>query len=89
VTLESNDFDQPLWAKQHPKEAAAGMRMFSMDGYSEPIPGPNGTATQTHTTYGFFDGRPSYDTVRDKMIAVANGKGSAISSTSGIPMPKQ
>jgi hypothetical protein len=89
VTLESSDFDQPLWAKQHPKEAAAGMRMFSMDGYSEPIPGPNGTATQTHATYGFFDGRPSYDTIRDKMIAVANGKGRAISSTSGIPMPKQ
>lgn len=90
ITLESNDFDQPLWAKQHPDLAARGMRMFSMDGYSEPHPGPNGTSTQTHATFGFFDGRPSYNLVRDRMTTIAVGKGGPMSSTTTTQaVPKQ
>ena len=86
ITLESSDFDQPLWAKQHPDLAAKGERMFSMDGYSDQPPAtPGGQATQTHMTYGFFDGRPSYNTVRDRMIAIASGKGQApMTKTEGI-----
>lgn len=35
ITLESSDSDQGLFAQQHPKEAAAGLRLFSMDGISK------------------------------------------------------
>ncbi len=45
ITLESSDMDQTFWAKQHPKEAAAGGRMFSLDGYSE---GRAGREWSTH-----------------------------------------
>jgi len=85
LTLESGDGDQPLWAQQHPQQAAQGMRMFSMDGYTDQI-AANGQHTQTHFTYGFFDGRPSYDAVRDKMAAIAEGKAGPMSSRSGIPV---
>lgn len=86
ITLESGDGDQPLWAKQHPDLAAKGMRMFSMDGYTEQY-GSNGQHTQTHATYGFFDGRPAYDAVRDRMVVIASGKGGPMSTLQGIPMP--
>jgi hypothetical protein len=86
ITLESNDFDQPTWAQQHPALAAQGMRMFSMDGYTEQYTA-DGSHTQTHATYRFFDGRPGYDTVRDEMVAIASGKTGPMSTTSGIPMP--
>lgn len=85
ITLESNDFDQPLWAKEHPQQAAQGMRMFSMDSYTEQF-ASDGTHTQTHATIGFFDGRPSYDTVLKKMVGTASGKAAPLSTTSGIPM---
>ena len=87
ITLESNDMDQSLWAPKHPDLVAKGERMFSMDGYSDQPATATAQATQTHMTFGFFDGRPSYDTVRDRMIAIASGKGAAQSSTSGI-VPK-
>ncbi len=83
ITLESNDADQALWAQKHAKEAAAGMREFSMDGYTEQV-STTGEHTQSHITFGFFDGQPSYATVRDRMVAIASGKGNPISSTSGI-----
>ena len=88
ITLESGDVDQTLWAKQHADLAAKGERMFSMDGYTEQPPAqPGAPATQTHATYAFFDGRPPYDLVRDRMLAIASGKGAVLSSASGI-VPK-
>ena len=83
ITLESGDFDQPMWAEKHKKEAAAGMRLFSLDGYVEQY-APNGQHTQNHYTYGFLDGQPSYDTARDRFVAIAEGKNTASSSTTGI-----
>lgn len=88
ITLESSDMDQAPWARQHPDLAAKGMRVFSLDGYSEPQPGPNGTSTQTHATYGFLDGQPSYEDLRKRMLTIAAGKNGPMSTTSGIPMPK-
>jgi hypothetical protein len=87
VTIESGDFDQPLFAKQHPKEAAAGLREFSLDAYRDSGVNAGGQRTQTHTTYKFFIGQPSYDTVRQAFLDVATGKASAISSRSGLPVP--
>ena len=79
VTLESSDFDQPAWAKNHPDLAAKGQRMFSMDGYGPDQKLPNGDLTQTHMTFGFFDGEPAYDTTRDRIIKIAEGRQAPIS----------
>jgi hypothetical protein len=80
MTLESADFDQPLWAKQHPTEAAAGERMFSLDSYGVPVKHADGTVTATHGTMGFFNGRPPYDQIRDRMVSAANKAPAPIST---------
>lgn len=88
MTVESNDFDQPLFAKEHPKEAAAGQRSFSLDAYRETGLNSEGQRTQTHYTFKFFIGRPSYQTVRDEFINIASGKSTAISSRSNLVVPQ-
>lgn len=80
VTLESSDFDQPQFAKEHPEMTAKGMRRFSLDGYGQDKKLDNGQTSQTHMTFGFYDGQPSYDTVRDRMVAIATKQVSPISS---------
>lgn len=84
ITLESNDFDQPGFAKTHPDEAAKGVRSFSLDAYRETGLNDKGQRTQTHFTYKFFEGQPSYATIREEFLNVANGKTSPVSSTSGL-----
>lgn len=70
IALESDDADQALFAQQHPKEAAAGERRFSLDGYSR---APDGHATQA--LYMFFNGQPNYDDVRALVVKlVQTGK---------------
>ena len=86
ITLESNDMEQASFAKEHPDLAAKGMRFFSLDGYTEQT-APDGRQTQTHYTYGFFNGSPGYVAIRDHMVAVATGKAGPMSKTEGIPMP--
>ena len=71
ITLESSDFDQPLFAKEHPDLAARGQRRFSLDGYGEEQKLPNGQMTGSHMTFGFFDGEPAYDVVRGRMVQIA------------------
>ena len=80
VTLESSDFDQPLWAKNHPDRAAKGERMFSMDGYGQDKKNDNGTVTQTHMTFGVIDGQPTYAVVRDRIVSIADKQTAPISS---------
>jgi hypothetical protein len=75
IQLESGDFDQPLWAKQHPKEAAAGGRMFSLDSYFEGPPNASGQRSTSQALNGFLDGQPTYDEVREYFMAIASGKG--------------
>ena len=81
IQLESADFDQPSWAKQHPKEAAAGGRMFSLDGYWSGPANAQGQHTESHATYGFLDAKPSYDELKARMVAIAAGKSGAMCST--------
>ena len=71
VTLESDLLAQPVWAKAHPTEAAAGGRQFSLDGY----------ARDSHSTYGFYNGEPPYDQVRDEVKQVLSGKKLVLSRT--------
>ena len=78
LTLESNDTDQPLFAKEHPREAASGARLFSIDGYSGPT--ADAQSGETHSTYKFFTGQPSYDTVREAFLSIASDKSSPVTS---------
>lgn len=74
ITLESSDIDQPLFAQQHPAEAAKGIRLFSIDGYSEGPVHANGMHTATHATYDMVMGQPDYDTVRTAFLGIAAGQ---------------
>ncbi len=77
VTLESDALEQPAWQKQHPKEAAAGGRQFSLDGY----------ARDAHTSYGFYNAEPSYEQVRGEATQIIAGKKKPISKLS-YPSPQ-
>jgi Tetratricopeptide repeat len=72
ITVESNDFDHPEFAKEHPAEAAVGKRAFSLDGYKEG-PANEMQRTETHMTFGFLVGEPSYDEVREDFVKIATG----------------
>jgi tetratricopeptide (TPR) repeat protein len=71
VTVESDAASQPTWAKQHPKEAAAGGRGFSIHGY----------ASESHSTYGFYNGEPPHDQVREEAKQILIGNKPAIEKT--------
>jgi len=88
ITLESSDGDQKLFAREHAKEAAAGLREFTLDAYQETGLSHAGQRTQTHYTYKFFVGQPSYDTVREEFLNVVNGKTPPISSRAGLIVPE-
>ena len=87
ITLESADAEQPLFAKEHPKEAADGQRGFSLDAYLDTGRNSSGQLTQTHYTYSFFVGQPAYDKVREEFIKIASGKATALSSRSNLIVP--
>jgi hypothetical protein len=87
ATIESADFDQPGFAKENPEEAAKGTRKFSLDAYKETGLNSGGQRTQSHFTYKFFVGQPSYETVRDEFIKIATGKSTPISSRTGLIVP--
>lgn len=82
ITLESNDLEQSSWAKHHPKESAAGGRMFTLDGYRTNLPNAAGQRTQTHFTFKFLDGQPAYPVLRAEFIKIANGETKPVSSSS-------
>jgi len=63
--LESDDADQAMFAQQHPKEAAAGERRFSIDVYAR---NPQGAPMQGLVT--FIDGQPTYDDLRARILKI-------------------
>jgi tetratricopeptide (TPR) repeat protein len=78
VTLESDELEQKAWAAEHKQEAASGGRRFSLDGY----------ASDSHSTYSFYDGEPPYEQVREEVKQVLAGKKQAISKiTYPTPQP--
>lgn len=87
ISLESSDFDQPAFAKEHPDEAAKGIRQFSLDAYRETGLNGDGKRTQTHFTYKFFAGQPSYETIREDFLKIVNGQIKPVSSRSGLVVP--
>jgi hypothetical protein len=84
VTVESDDTDQAFFAKEHPKEAAAGLRSFSLDGYKDSGMNDKNQRIETHFTFKFFVGQPSYDTVREAILNIASGKTSPSSSRTNV-----
>lgn len=87
ISVESNDAEQALFAQQHAKEAAAGMRSFTLDAYRETGLNASGQRTQTHYTFKFFAGEPAYQTVHDDFLGVVNGTVKPISSRTGLVVP--
>ncbi len=83
ITLESSDGDQPMFAKEYPKEAE-GLRRFSLDAYRETDLNSNGQRTQTHFTYKFFVGQPSYENVRDEFVKIVERKSQPLSSRTNL-----
>lgn len=84
ISLESSDPDQIIFAKEHPDQAAKGVRSFSLDAYQEDGLNSSGQRTQTHLTYKFFTGQPEYATIRQEFIDIAAGKSKPVSSRSGL-----
>ena len=83
ITLESGDIDQPAFAKQHPAEAAKGMRAFTLDGYAPDRKDDSGAIIQTHFTYAFLVGKPDYDMLRQNILDIVAGKLKPMSSRVG------
>jgi hypothetical protein len=81
VTLDSADWDQALWAKNHSKEAAAGERVFFLDGYTKAQKGSDGNSTFTQALLGIFDGKPAYDLIRDRILAIASAHPTPVAKT--------
>lgn len=57
-----------------------GLRGFSLDGYRDTGTSNSNQKIETHYTFKFFEGEPTYDTVRDEFINVAVGKTKPVSS---------
>ncbi len=53
--LESDDADQAFFKIDHPKLAAKGERRYSLDSYPKP---------RAQALMGFYDGEPTYETLR-------------------------
>ncbi|MDR3771705.1 MAG: hypothetical protein P4L26_00060 [Terracidiphilus sp.] len=68
IELDSDDSDQVYFREIHPDLAAKGDRRFSLDAV-RPDPLPDGTVD--HALIQFYDGAPSYDTVRERILAIA------------------
>jgi len=84
ATVESDDADQATFAKQHPAEAAAGVRGFSLDGYQDKGKNSDGQRVETHYTFKFFTGQPPYDTVRNEFLSIATGQTKPVSSRTNV-----
>jgi tetratricopeptide (TPR) repeat protein len=78
--LESDDADQGMFAQQHPKEAAAGERRFSIDVYSR-----NAAGNPTQGLITFIDGQPTYDELRSRIMKLLDSKTTPAATTIFTP----
>lgn len=67
LELGSEDVDQAFFKPKHP-----GERRFSVDSYRKSEKGDN--LPESQALDGFIDGVFNYDTMRDHLVAVANGE---------------
>lgn len=90
IALESDDIDQLKFKQEHPDQAAAGVRIYSMDSYSEIRNGSGQVVSQQHSTLCpvpecFMTGRPPYELFRKTVL----GSASSISSSTVPVKPPQ
>jgi len=71
ITLNSDDGIQVYFRQIHPDLAAKGERQFSLDAFAPDRILPDGKFDQPHALIQFFDGKPSYDAVREQILAIA------------------
>jgi tetratricopeptide (TPR) repeat protein len=77
IEIESLDVDQGMFAEKHPKEAAAGVRVYSMDSMKM---SPSGFPDQG--LIKFYEGEPTYETLRaDAINAIQKQAKPSASST--------
>jgi len=70
IELDSDDGDQVYFKESHPELAAKGNRQFSLDAFlDKAVPGD--TSDDRHALIQFFDGAPSYDVVRERILTIA------------------
>lgn len=71
IELDSDDPDQVYFREIHPELAAKGDRRYSLDAYVSDKLLPDSKADH-HALIQFYDGAPSYDVVRERILAIAN-----------------
>jgi hypothetical protein len=71
IDLDSDDPDQVYFRQIHPDLAAKGDRRFSLDAFGPDRTLPDGKIDHPHALIQFFDGTPSYDAVRERILAIA------------------
>jgi len=71
VELESDDGDQVDFRETYPELAAKGDRRYSLDIFAPDLTLSDGRIDHPHALIQFFDGAPTYDTVRDRILAIA------------------
>jgi len=76
IELNSDDGLQVYFREIHPDLAAKGDRRFSLDDVAD-RPLPDGTVD--HATIQFFDGRPSYEAVRERILTIAEKSANPVS----------
>lgn len=74
--LESDDGDQMLFRRQHPDLAAAGQREYSLDTYPR---------INTQGLISFFDGEPTYETVRAIVLSSEANRPMATTTVTRAP----
>jgi hypothetical protein len=68
IELDSDDGDQVYFKETHPELAAKGDRCYSLDAFGPDRP-PDGKID--HALIQFFDGAPTYDVVRGRILEIA------------------
>lgn len=83
IELDSDDPDQVYFRQIHPDLAAKGDRRYSLDAFLDKAL-PDNSNEDRHALIQFFDGAPSYDVVRERIMTIADR-----ASTSGAkPSPQ-
>lgn len=71
IELDSDDPDQVYFKQIHPDLAAKGDRRYSLDAFASDKLLPDSKADH-HALIQFYDGAPSYDVVRERILAIAD-----------------
>jgi hypothetical protein len=71
IELDSDDPDQIYFKETHPQLAAKGERSYSLDAFASDKLLPDKKADH-HELIQFYDGAPSYDVVKERILAIAN-----------------